>query len=51
MYLCVDPAFLMDKLGDGTYSWVVDGLGPEEHPESNERRGQFSALYGYLFED
>ena len=50
-YLCVDPAFLMDKLGEGTYWWVMDGLGPENHPDSKKRRGQFSALYGHIFED
>jgi len=50
-YVCVDPAFLMDKLAEGTYWWVMDGLGPEDHQESKERRGQFSALWGYIFED
>lgn len=50
-YLCVDPGFLMDKLAEGTYWWVMAGLGPEGHAESRERRGQFSALWGYLFED
>lgn len=50
-YVCVDPAFLMDKMAEGTYWWVMDGLGPEDHQESKERRGQFSALWGYIFED
>lgn len=50
-YVCVDPAFLMEKLAEGTYWWVLDGLGPEDHQESKERRGQFSALWGYIFED
>jgi len=50
-YVCVDPAFLMEKLAEGTYWWVLDGLGPEDHEESKERRGQFSALWGYIFED
>jgi hypothetical protein len=50
-YLCVDPAFVMDKLAEGTYWWVMNGLGPEDHQESRERRGQFSALWGYIFED
>lgn len=50
-YLCVDPAFLMDKLAEGTYWWVMDGLGPATHAESKERRGQFSSLWGYVFED
>ena len=26
-------------------------VGPEDHQESKERRGQFSALWGYIFED
>jgi hypothetical protein len=30
---------------------VLDGLGPEDHQESKQRRGQFSALWGYIFED
>jgi hypothetical protein len=51
VYVCVDPAFLMEKLAEGTYWWVLDGLGPEDHQESKERRGQFSALWGYIFED
>ena len=50
-YVCVDPAFVMEKLAEGTYWWVLDGLGPEDHQESKERRGQFSALWGYIFED
>jgi hypothetical protein len=50
-YLCVDPAFLMEKLAEGTYWWVMDGLGPEDDPESRERREQFSSLWGYIFED
>jgi len=50
-YVCVDPAFLMEKLAEGTYWWVMDGLGPETHAESKARRGQFSALWGYIFED
>lgn len=50
-YLCVDPAFLMDKLAEGTYWWVLDGLGPEDHEESKQRRGHFSALWGHIFED
>ena len=50
-YVCVDPAFLMEKLAEGTYWWVLDGLGPEDHQESKERRGRFSALWGYVFED
>jgi hypothetical protein len=41
----------MDKLAEGTYWWVMDGLGPEHHQESKERRRQFSALWGYIFED
>jgi hypothetical protein len=51
VYVCVDPAFLMEKLAEGTYWWVLDGLGPEDHQESKERRRQFSALWGYIFED
>jgi hypothetical protein len=50
-YVCVDPAFLMEKLAEGTYWWILDGLGPEDHQESRERRGRFSALWGYVFED
>lgn len=50
-YLCVDPAFLMEQLAEGTYWWVMDGLGPEAHEESRQRRDQFSSLWGYLFED
>ncbi len=50
-YVCVDPAFLMEKLAEGTYWWVMDGLGPDHHPESRERRGEFSSLWGYIFED
>ena len=41
----------MDKLAEGTYWWVMDGLGPEDLQESKERRGQLSALWGYIFED
>jgi len=50
-YVCVDPAFVMEKLAEGTYWWVMEGLGPEDHEESKERRNQFSALWGYVFED
>lgn len=50
-HLCVDPAFVMDKLAEGTYWWVMEGLGPETDPESRRRRGDFSSLWGYIFED
>jgi hypothetical protein len=50
-YLCVDPAFLMDKLAEGTYWWVMDGLGPRDDTASDEHREQFASLWGYIFED
>jgi len=43
-YLCIDPAFLMEKLAEGTYSWILNGL-------DAGRVRQFGALWGYLFED
>jgi len=43
-YLCIDPAFLMEKLAEGTYSWILNGL-------DHGRVRQFGALWGYLFED
>ena len=50
-YLCIDAAFVMEKLAEGAYWWLMEGQGPKDDPESDERRGQFSALWGYLFED
>jgi hypothetical protein len=50
-YLCIDPAFLMDKLAEGTYWWVMDGLGPRDDPASDEHRENFASLWGYIFED
>ncbi len=50
-YLCMDAAFVMEKLAEGAYWWLMEGQGPREDRESDERRGHFSSLWGHIFED
>ena len=44
-YLCVDPCFLVEKLASGFY-WTVNAA-----LDTDERRLQFSRLWGTLFEE
>ncbi len=44
-YLCVDPAFVMEKLSSGFYWLIMNAL------DSLERRREFSGLWGLLFQD
>lgn len=44
-YMCVDPCFLAEKLASGFY-WAINAA-----LDSNDRRLQFSRLWGKLFEE
>jgi hypothetical protein len=44
-YMCVDPVFLLERLGAGFYWSIMDGL------DSDERRREFSGIWGLLFQD
>lgn len=44
-YMCVDPAFLLERLGAGFYWSIMNSL------DSEERRREFSGVWGLLFQD
>lgn len=44
-YLCIDPCFVVEKLASGFY-WAVNRA-----LDTEERRYQFSSLWGLLFQD